>query len=94
MSGRRDRGAQRPDERAPSRRGESDRPRKSAEPSTLAQLRDDEAGALQIGVTDQAMVRLIVSTRAGVFDLDFEPDEADDIAAELVAAAERAKRLG
>lgn len=55
-------------------------------------LREDEEGALQIGVTDHAMVRLILSTRAGVFELDFEPDEADDIAHEINAAADRARR--
>lgn len=51
-------------------------------------LRDDEAGAVQIGPTDTGMVRLIVTTRQGVFELDFEPDEAREIAAELGSAAD------
>ncbi len=55
-------------------------------------LRDDEAGALQIGPTDSGMVRFIITTRDGVFELDFEPDEAEDIADELTAAADRARR--
>lgn len=60
-------------------------------PREGADLAANEAGALQIGVTDQRMVRLIVTTRDGVVELDFEPDEADDIAAELSGAATRAR---
>ena len=51
----------------------------------------DESGELQIGPTSQGMVRLFV--RAGSFDLpmDFTPDEAEEIAAELTDAALRAR---
>lgn len=52
------------------------------------ELLDDEAGAVQIGPTDQGMVRIILTTQAGVFELDFPPEEAREIAEELTAAAE------
>lgn len=55
------------------------------------ELEDNEAGALQVGPTDQGMVRFIIQTRTGVLELDFEPDEAVDIADELLASAERAR---
>lgn len=55
-------------------------------------LRDDEAGALQIGPTDHGMVRFIIQTRDGRIELDFEPDEAADIADEVLASAERARQ--
>ena len=55
-------------------------------------LTEQDAGALQIGVTDHMMVRLIVTTRDGVLELDFSPDEADDIAHEITAAADAARR--
>lgn len=53
-------------------------------------LRDDEIGAIQIGATDRGMVRFIVTTRDGVVELDFEPEEAEEIADELKSAAEAA----
>ena len=55
-------------------------------------LRDDEAGAIQIGATDHGMVRLIITLRDHSVDLDFEADEAEEIAEELRAAAEMARR--
>ena len=48
-------------------------------------LREEEAGAIRIGPTDQGMVRFIIMTRGGVFELDFPPEEAEDIADELRA---------
>lgn len=57
-------------------------------------LRDEEAGALRIGPTDQGMVRFIITTRAGVVELDFAPDEAEEIANELIASAQTARRGG
>lgn len=54
-------------------------------------LGPDEAGALRIGATDLGMVRLMITTPGGAADLDFDPDEAEDIAHELLAAAERAR---
>lgn len=50
---------------------------------------------LQIGPTDKGMVRLFVETSAGVeIPMDFDPEEAEEIAEELIAAAQaaRAKR--
>jgi len=53
---------------------------------TINQQTDAE-GEIQIGPTDLGMVRLYV--RAGDFDLpmDFTPDEAREIAEEILAAA-------
>lgn len=52
--------------------------------------RDIEAN-LQIGPTDQGMVRLFIS--AGEFEvpMDFHPDEALEIAEEIAAAAKSAQ---
>ena len=54
--------------------------------------RDLEAN-LQIGPTDQGMVRLFIS--AGEFEvpMDFDPEEAEEIAEELRAAAEAARAV-
>lgn len=68
---------------------QNDRRRRAGAPSDL---RDDEAGAVQIGPTDHAMVRIILTTGAGVFELDFPPDEAREIAIELNAAADIADK--
>lgn len=51
-------------------------------------LLEDEAGAVQIGPTDQSMVRIILTTGSGVFELDYPPEEAREIAQELIAAAD------
>ncbi len=45
---------------------------------------------LQIGPTDQGMVRLYVEARGVEIPMDFTPDEARDIASELEAAARAA----
>jgi hypothetical protein len=45
---------------------------------------------LQIGPTDQGMVRLYVEARGVEIPMDFTPDEARDIAAEIEAAARAA----
>lgn len=52
---------------------------------------DDEAG-LQIGPTDQGMVRIFVASGETEIPLDFSPDDADAIAEELIAAATLARR--
>ncbi|WP_289151975.1 DUF6324 family protein [uncultured Salipiger sp.] len=54
--------------------------------------RDVEAN-LQIGPTDHGMVRLFIS--AGEFEvpMDFEPEEAEEIAEEIRAAAAAARRM-
>ncbi len=48
--------------------------------------RDVEAN-LQIGPTDQGMVRLFIEAQGVEVPMDFEPDEAREIAEELMAAA-------
>ncbi len=53
--------------------------------------RDIEAN-LQIGPTDQGMVRLYVLAGDLEIPMDFEPEEAEEIAEELRAAAATARR--
>lgn len=53
----------------------------------------DIAADLQIGPTSLGMVRLYIETANGGLPLDFEPDEADEIAEELRAAAARARAV-
>lgn len=53
----------------------------------------DVAANLQIGPTTLGMVRLYVETADGGLPLDFEPDEAEEIAEELRAAAARARAM-
>ena len=55
--------------------------------------RDVEAN-LQIGPTTLGMVRIYVEAEGVDLPLDFEPDEALEIAEELRAAAERARAMG
>ncbi len=52
--------------------------------------RDIEAN-LQIGPTDQGMVRLFVAAEGLEIPMDFEPEEAREIAEELMAAAKAAE---
>lgn len=54
----------------------------------------DEAADLQIGATDQGMVRLYVQSETVDLPLDFDPDDAEEIAEELRAAAEAARLVG
>ncbi len=51
----------------------------------------DIAANLQIGPTTLGMVRLYIEAEGVELPLDFEPDEADEIAEELKAAAARAR---
>ena len=53
----------------------------------------DTAANLQIGPTTLGMVRIYVSSEGVDLPLDFEPDEADEIAEELRAAATRARDI-
>lgn len=46
---------------------------------------------LQIGPTDQGMVRIYVEAEGIELPLDFEPEEAIEIAEELMAAVEAAR---
>ncbi|WP_135450278.1 MULTISPECIES: DUF6324 family protein [Tabrizicola] len=55
----------------------------------------DIAANLQIGPTDAGMVRIYVEAEGGIeLPLDFDPDEAEEIAEELRAAAEVARSMG
>ena len=54
----------------------------------------DVSANIQIGPTDQGMVRIYIEADDGTeIPLDFEPDEALDIAEELRAAAETARAM-
>jgi len=52
--------------------------------------RDIEAN-LQIGPTDQGMVRLFIEADGIEIPMDFSPDEAEEIAAEIMAAIKTAQ---
>jgi len=54
--------------------------------------KDIEAN-LQIGPTSDGMVRLFVEAGETEIPLDFDPDEADEIAEEIRAAAARARAV-
>ena len=54
----------------------------------------DIAANLQIGPTSLGMVRIYIEADGVDLPLDFEPEEAEEIAEELRAAAERARALG
>jgi len=52
----------------------------------------DTSANLQIGPTDAGMVRLYVSADGGIeVPMDFDPEEADEIAEEIRAAASAAR---
>ena len=54
----------------------------------------DIAANMQIGPTDQGMVRIYIEADGGIeLPLDFDADEAEEIAEELMAAAEAARSL-
>ncbi len=55
--------------------------------------RDIEAN-LQIGPTDLGMVRLFIEGNGIEIPMDFTPDEANEIAEEIMAAAARAAQMG
>ena len=52
----------------------------------------DIAANLQIGPTRLGMVRIYVEAEGVDLPLDFDPDEADEIAEELRLAAEAARK--
>ena len=54
--------------------------------------RDLEAN-LQIGPTDQGMVRLYIYAGELEIPMDFEPEEAEEIAEEILAAAKAAAAM-
>jgi hypothetical protein len=51
----------------------------------------DIEATLTVGPTDRAMVRIVVEGDGFRVPMDFEPDEADEIAEELRLAAEAAR---
>ena len=53
----------------------------------------DMSANLQIGPTTLGMVRIYVAGEGVDLPLDFEPDEADEIAEELRAAAQSARKM-
>ncbi|WP_299023953.1 DUF6324 family protein [uncultured Sulfitobacter sp.] len=55
--------------------------------------RDIEAN-LQIGPTELGMVRLFIEGDGIEIPMDFTPDEAHEIAEEIMAAATRARQSG
>ena len=55
--------------------------------------RDAEAN-MQIGPTDLGMVRIFVESGSIEIPMDFDPDEADEIAEEIRAAAIAARAVG
>lgn len=54
----------------------------------------DIVANLQIGPTTLGMVRIYVEGDGLEVPLDFDPDEADEIAEEIRAAASRARAMG
>ncbi len=55
----------------------------------------DIAANIQIGPTDAGMVRIYVEAEGGIeLPLDFDPEEAEEIAEELRAAAEAVRAMG
>lgn len=55
----------------------------------------DIAADIQIGPTDMGMVRIYIAAEGGLeLPLDFDPDEAEEIAEELRAAAQVAREMG
>lgn len=53
----------------------------------------DVSASLQIGPTTLGMVRLYIEGDGIEVPLDFEPDEAEEIAEEIRAAAARARAM-
>ena len=54
----------------------------------------DITANIQIGPTDLGMVRIYVQGEGVDLPMDFDPEEATEIAEELLAAAEAAREIG
>ena len=54
--------------------------------------RDIEAN-MQIGPTDQGMVRIFIEAGETEIPMDFDPEEAEEIAEEIRAAAQAARAV-
>jgi hypothetical protein len=66
----------------------------SAEANMGINSESDVAANLQIGPTSMGMVRIYVEGDGVDLPLDFDPDEAEEIADEIRAAAARARTMG
>ena len=55
---------------------------------------NDMSADLQIGPTNLGMVRIYIAGDTIDLPMDFDPDEAEDIAEELRAAAAAARKVG
>lgn len=53
----------------------------------------DIVANLQIGPTDQGMVRLFIEGGGVEIPMDFDPEEAEEIAEEILAAARAARSV-
>lgn len=53
----------------------------------------DVVANLQIGPTSAGMVRLFIEGEGLEIPLDFDPEEAEEIASEITAAAARARSM-
>ncbi|MFS4438511.1 DUF6324 family protein [Paracoccaceae bacterium GXU_MW_L88] len=53
----------------------------------------DDVANLQIGPTDHGMVRLYIETSKMDYPMDFDPDEAEEIAEEIMAAVKIARSV-
>lgn len=51
------------------------------------------AANLQIGPTDRGMIRIFVEAEGIEIPMDFEPEEATEIAEEIMAAVQQAKAV-
>ncbi|MEY8829021.1 DUF6324 family protein [Sedimentitalea sp. XS_ASV28] len=54
--------------------------------------RDIEAN-MQIGPTDAGMVRIFIESQGFEVPMDFDPEEAEEIAEEIIAAAKAARAI-
>lgn len=54
----------------------------------------DVEANLQIGPTDQGMVRLYIEAQGLEIPMDFSPEEAEEIAQEIIASAQAARGKG
>ena len=54
----------------------------------------EQAASLQIGPTSEGMVRIYVEGEGFDLPMDFDPEEAEEIAEELKAAAAQARNMG
>ncbi|MFT6452500.1 MAG: hypothetical protein ACJA06_002001 [Halocynthiibacter sp.] len=69
-------------------------PRQSKGPHMGINSETDITANIQIGPTSQGMVRLYVEGDGIEVPMDFDPEEAEEIAEEIRAAAAQARALG